>query len=232
MRHSWEQDGSPSSLDVLIEWLVTPGNFERYIERKQLLLELVDEIYTLLERRGIHRSRKSIERKLGTVVAQFGKASSWRRRVESRGQRVDEAVQEELQRLCPGYFELEPVLDSAPTLVPKRFRPRQSGETIKSKRSRPSQPRENIKQERVHGMETRSTATKKHPSRSNHVGGTKPSELERSALLNATPQECRELFRLELQVQRDRATCVRVKARKELLGLGIPRKKVDRLLPL
>ncbi|GMF12393.1 unnamed protein product [Phytophthora lilii] len=55
---------------------------------------------------------------------------------------------------------------------------------------------------------------------------------ERADLVDAESDVRRELLRLEVQVKRDEAICVRVKARSELLALGVSSTVVDRLLPL
>lgn len=55
---------------------------------------------------------------------------------------------------------------------------------------------------------------------------------EHLSLLEAENDVRHELLKLELQAKRDEAICVRVKARKELLALGVSIEDVDRLMPL
>lgn len=57
-------------------------------------------------------------------------------------------------------------------------------------------------------------------------------DAEAVIALKAEPEERREFFKLELQVKRDQAICVRAKARKELFDMGMSSEDVDRLLPL
>ncbi|EGZ20911.1 hypothetical protein PHYSODRAFT_491385 [Phytophthora sojae] len=202
----WDSDaanGRPSSLDVLLEWLVVPGNAERWCvasgkhDGSQSIL--ASEVYDLLLVHGItYRSRRSVVRKLRWWEEQFDKAESLLRK--SGIQQFDDSAEAErmVLRMCPAYPQIASVFRSArqsPEVVSKRVHTRGKSDTMK---------------------------------RSKRVQGN----AEQASLRDAEISVRRELYKMELQAKRDEAICVRVTARKDLLELGVSVAEVDRLMPL
>ncbi|KAG1687984.1 hypothetical protein DVH05_004503 [Phytophthora capsici] len=219
----WDSDGGdgrPSSLNVLLKWVLTPGNAGRWQEAVRKAdgsrWELASEIYDLLLIHGIpYRSRESVESKLRLLEEQFDKATNW---LIKRGidHYQDTAEAESIVvHLCPVYATIEPALRSSQLPgrrsnssmeIDIRFKPaaqpRQVPSLSGSKRVRNERPDADVR------------------------------NLKRVLVLEANREERQEFFKLELQVKRDEALLVRARARKELLDMGLPNNEVDRLMPL
>ncbi|KAE9004390.1 hypothetical protein PF005_g13611 [Phytophthora fragariae] len=219
-------DGRPSSLDVLVEWLVAPGNAERWCaasgKRDGSQVVLASEVYDLLLVHGItYRSHRAITGKLHYLEEHFDKAEDWLRRAEI--QRFDDSIEAErtVLQMCPVYPKIAPVLQSA----------RRSVATASSRPSRRASEDMNYRQATQKSV----APGAKWTPRKRALSSPQPAEevdVKRMVFLKAEPEERREFFKLELQVKRDQAICVRAKARKELFDMGMSPEDVDRLLPL
>ncbi|KAJ8554591.1 hypothetical protein ON010_g9889 [Phytophthora cinnamomi] len=218
-------DGRPSSLDVLLKWVSTPGNAARWQEAVKRAdgsrLVLVTEIYDSLLTHGItHRTLRATDSKLYSLERHFDEAENW---LKERGLcqfKETKEAERMVMQICPVYAKIELLLRSARraalfvrtrtssnTVIDIRFKKTASkaAELPGTKRTRVEGPRDSLQ-------------------RANAVG--------RPVVLKAEPGERREFFKLELQVKRDQAICVRAKIRKEMLEVGVSREDVDRLLPL
>ncbi|RLN48058.1 hypothetical protein BBJ28_00011784 [Nothophytophthora sp. Chile5] len=77
---SWEVDGeqlgTPSATDILVKWLVTPGNYQRWREGKQC--DVLQEIAAILETRGcVRRSPASVRNKIRDMEKQYVGAKNY-----------------------------------------------------------------------------------------------------------------------------------------------------------
>ncbi|CAI5733204.1 unnamed protein product [Peronospora destructor] len=112
----WDSDrvsaGSASSLDVLIAWLTTPGNAERWHQEKPVAM--CREIIALLKKNDIsHREVSDVRTKIWMLEKKFVSAAAY---LSMKGQtdafqrgEADQEVVTELLKLCPLYRELVPV---------------------------------------------------------------------------------------------------------------------------
>ncbi|KAL8005686.1 hypothetical protein Plhal703r1_c07g0039541 [Plasmopara halstedii] len=113
---SWETDrissDNLSSQEVLMAWLLTPGNADRW--RREKRTKLMEELFQLLEANGInHRSIDEIRSKIMRMENSFKSASAhllqngqWE--AFKRGDATSNIVEHVLM-LCPQYRELQPV---------------------------------------------------------------------------------------------------------------------------
>ncbi|KAG7393339.1 hypothetical protein PHYPSEUDO_009543 [Phytophthora pseudosyringae] len=218
-------DGRPSSLNVLLKWIVTPGNAVRWQEAARKTdgsrWELASEIYDLLLTHGIaYRTPGGTDSKLRALEEQFDKAENW---LLSKGIRnFQDSLEAEsvVLHLCPVYPMIVPVLRSAQRSAVAST-PQTSPNMEIDVRFKPTVQK--LALARLSG----SKRTRSGPSQPTDV-----AEVNPVVVLEAEPEERREFFKLELQVKRDEAVLVRAKARKELLDMGLPLFDVDRLLPL
>ncbi|KAG2774411.1 hypothetical protein PC129_g5420 [Phytophthora cactorum] len=217
----WDSDGvngRPSSLNLLLKWIVTPGNAARWQEAARKAdgsrLVLAAEIYDLLLTYGItYRTVRGAESKLRALEDQFDKAESW---LVSKGIQNTTEVESVVLQLCPVYRKIEPPLRSAQRTA---VSPTSCNREIDI-RFRPT----------VQNLAARLSGSKR--GRNEHTQQTSAQEMLPVVALEAEPEERRELLKLELQIKRDEAVLVRAKVRKEVLEMGLPRNDVDRLLPL
>ncbi|KAL3668476.1 hypothetical protein V7S43_006559 [Phytophthora oleae] len=216
-------DGRPSSLNVLLKWVLTPGNAGRWHESVRKAdgsrWELASEIYDLLLIHGIpYRSRDSVESKLRLLEEQFDKAENWMIR-EGIDHYQDTAEAERIVvQFCPVYATIESAL--------------------RSSRLPGNQPDANMKID-IRFKPAAKTRPVSSLSRSKRVRNEHPQQpdadvrnTKRVVVLEAKPEASQEFFKLELQMKRDEAVLVRARARKELLEMGLPCNEVDRLMPL
>ncbi|ETL49556.1 hypothetical protein L914_00983 [Phytophthora nicotianae] len=109
----WESDrvspDSPSSMEVLMTWLTTPSNAERW--RREKRKELIKEIIQVLAANGIqHRAVGDVHSRIWFMEKQFTSASAFLTRKNQldsfqRGE-ADPEVSKEVLKLCPQYQEL------------------------------------------------------------------------------------------------------------------------------
>ncbi|KAE9355186.1 hypothetical protein PF008_g4176 [Phytophthora fragariae] len=120
MAVSWTNDrekpGAPSSMDLLLRWLLKPGNYERWKTASRSKMALMREIVEDMERNGIqHRTPQNVYYQIHNLRRRFdpvkkwledeGKLASFRRGEEA------ESVATEVARRCPQFRELMPVFD-------------------------------------------------------------------------------------------------------------------------
>jgi hypothetical protein len=220
----WDSDGVNgrlSSLDVLLKWILTPGNAPRWLQAARKTgsrLVLGNEIYDLLLIHGItHRTPRGAVGKLLLLEEQFDKAANWLTR--NGIQHFKDSAKAELMvlQLCPLYAKIEPLLRSALySAASARCQTRRSISTevrFKPVAEPAAQSPTEFKRRRI-----------EHQANAEHIRPV--------AILRADPDERREFFKLELQVKRDEAVLVRAKARKELQDMGLSMDDINRLLPL
>ncbi|KAG7393330.1 hypothetical protein PHYPSEUDO_009534, partial [Phytophthora pseudosyringae] len=115
----WNADAadpdSPTSIDVLLQWLTTPGNYQRWqTERKQTLYE---EIMACMAENGLtHRTAKQVQMKLMTLAQTFENTTNWLAAhghfaAFQRGETTKE-VRKILNKRCPYYDELAVIFRS------------------------------------------------------------------------------------------------------------------------
>ncbi|KAG6617754.1 uncharacterized protein IUM83_09593 [Phytophthora cinnamomi] len=240
----WDEDGvadGPSSMEVLLRWLRTGSNAERWVDSAGKMdgsrMELAYEAQDFMGLYGIsYRTPHGIRARLLALEKGLRSAEVW---MKSRGLRhhdVSEKTERAVLQMCPHYVEIKSLLRPTKRLSSDALRgpnycyqedvASTEGETeghssddaggSLGKRGRPERCIDVSKRARVE-------------TQLKHMKAERASCV---AVLEPEPDERREFFQLELQVKRDNAVCVRAKARKELLDLGVPPEHVDRLLPL
>ncbi|RLN97208.1 hypothetical protein BBJ28_00004583 [Nothophytophthora sp. Chile5] len=260
----WTDDGvepgSPSSLDVLLRWLVMPGNFARY-QRPSTRDQSIFEVRTMLVKEGIQpRSPCAIQMKMWALMKQFHDAEQWLKEHGLHDFAANAAAKRQVLRLCPHYPKLGPVMRRvlSPSAVAQTFNDKSDDgsetesesafdavyqDTTSSlhcerevlfRNSVPSQLPQDALRRAVKQARHESS---KRPAEDTQVE-EEPSfckaevrEAERVALRNEEQEERRKLFQYELQVKHDEAVCVRALKRQKMLRAGIAREEVDRLLP-
>lgn len=116
----WEEDGS---LDVLLEWLTTEGNYAEYCgangNKGKSKTQHHKELSPLLKDRlpDCERNEKDVENKITSLERQFRTASDW---ANNTGQGVDNPGDFEAatQKHCPLFKELEPIMGDRPNAKP------------------------------------------------------------------------------------------------------------------
>ncbi|KAE9028739.1 hypothetical protein PR003_g4552 [Phytophthora rubi] len=117
-RIPWNADNAtergPSSLEVLLMWMLTPGHYER-LHSKQRNRAILS-ILSALRKNGIHhRSESGIRSKVVSIEKQYLSARRWlEERDISSNDVVNGAVNADTEAdvlaLCPNYCDLFPVL--------------------------------------------------------------------------------------------------------------------------
>ncbi|KAE8896712.1 hypothetical protein PF010_g13264 [Phytophthora fragariae] len=234
----WDEDGAegrPSSMDVLLQFLSVPGNAERWLKaaavRDGTRVALIDDIYESLVDQGItHHTRGNIDVKLWSLLHSFQKVEHWLRKKELRRFDDNDKAKRKVLKACPYYPELVRLLrptGCASTSKSKAHR-RDTMSTNDSVRSDNEPPE--VASKRVH---TRGKSdTTKRTKLDHHSDQVGAGNAQQTSLWEAEEDVRRELYKVELQAKRDEAICVRMKACKELLELGVSVAEVDRLMPL
>ena len=116
----WEEDGS---LDVLMEWLTTEGNYAEYCgangNKGKTKTQHHKEVSMMLKERlpDCERNEKDVENKITSLERQFQVASDW---ANNTGQGVDKPGDFEaaIKKRCPLFDELEPIMGDRPNAKP------------------------------------------------------------------------------------------------------------------
>ena len=130
----WDNDGDPSSQEILLDWITDEQNADKYfgaeessskngfaIEDGISKLGLCKQISELiLETNGNDRSADSVRSKIDDLVSRFKATSDW---VFATGQGVRETEGEEnfkqiVRDKFKYYYELEPILSQRPSIRP------------------------------------------------------------------------------------------------------------------
>lgn len=124
--HGWHNDSaskhSRSSLDVLLEWLTTPGNYSRWAARSaspstksngEGRLSLCKEVNALLQREGIaHRKDMDVYAKIVVIEKSFHAAKKWLEETALMPKflhgTAGKDVEANVNQLCRHYKELAP----------------------------------------------------------------------------------------------------------------------------
>ena len=121
----WSNDGPNDFLNsqsILMDWITTEGNYNRYrggdkhngMSKASIATSIGTEIYNKI---GVPRLGKDVENKIQNLEAQYKKASDWK---GATGAGISDPgkVEEYLRKLCPYYFELQPIMESRHTTRP------------------------------------------------------------------------------------------------------------------
>ncbi|KAG9417072.1 hypothetical protein AC1031_001460 [Aphanomyces cochlioides] len=113
----WTTDaiaGGKSSMDILVSWLTTEGNYARWKggdkHSGSTKTTLAGQINLMMKKSGIHnRMAKDIIQKISTIESSYKEAKEWK---ENTGQGIEDesTICNELQRICPYYFVLDDVM--------------------------------------------------------------------------------------------------------------------------
>ncbi|EGZ20945.1 hypothetical protein PHYSODRAFT_373785, partial [Phytophthora sojae] len=202
----WDADAedldSPTSLDVLFQWLSIPGNYHRWqTAGKQ---SVCNEIVAHLKGQGImHRGAKNVWMKMDKLENTFETATNW---LLANGHYADFQrgsvagdVRRQLEKLCRYYDELAPVFQRG---VPASTAPSEgSSDTTLSDAGHDP------------GMDSARMVQSQSP------------HIRYSRRLQEFELECKKA-----QLQADVA-CNTALNRKKMLDAGIDIKEVDRVLP-
>ncbi|GMF12378.1 unnamed protein product [Phytophthora lilii] len=117
MMQPWNdgKPGSPSSLDVLVRWLMASSNYKRWQSSPKRVL--CQEIVGEFEKQGAPtRSVSAIRKKINKLEHEYSSAASW---LKDAGQlerfndgKADEAVIQGVHQRCSLFRELTPVFQS------------------------------------------------------------------------------------------------------------------------
>ncbi|KAG6617854.1 uncharacterized protein IUM83_09621 [Phytophthora cinnamomi] len=117
-RIPWDADNAtengPTSLEVLLMWIITPGHCER-LHSKQRNRAIIS-ILSALERHGIHhRTESGIRSKVRSIESQYVDAKLWLEERDLSGDDIIDGTanadaQAGVLALCPRYCDLFPVL--------------------------------------------------------------------------------------------------------------------------
>ncbi|KAJ8525323.1 hypothetical protein ON010_g15791 [Phytophthora cinnamomi] len=107
-----EGTGTPSSIDVLFQWLNGPGNYYRWrTEKKQTVCE---DIVAFMKNQGIsHRGNKQVMMKMFKLESSFETGTNWLvangHYTDFRLGKTSVDIRKKLGKLCQYYDELAPV---------------------------------------------------------------------------------------------------------------------------
>jgi hypothetical protein len=130
----WDNDGEPSSLNILLNWITEETNADRYFGAeetrsktgfstddgvtKNALCKLISE--RIHQENGVERSPASVRSKIDDLVARFKSTNDW---IFATGQGVRETEGESNFRdivisKFRFYYDLEPILSQRPSIRP------------------------------------------------------------------------------------------------------------------
>jgi hypothetical protein len=234
MEHADALERGLSSSDVLFQWLAVAGNVAKWVEPADGKRAAVSNNEMMLAHHITHRTPKGIEEKLYFIRQKFDQADAWLERKGIRYCDANSEVKHKLEKICPDYPKLTVLLH--PLRVQRSTRNQVYSSDGKASGRRTKRNAEGRAEDNVKGPEVdlERVSPRVRSSRPNEPGMAKRPRFEslRTAPLEARSNVRRELFRLEIQIKRDQAICVRAKSRKELLSLGVSMEEVDRLMPL
>jgi hypothetical protein len=105
-----------------MDWMTTKGNYNRYqggdkhngMTKASIASSIATEIFNKI---GVTRLGKDVENKIQNFEALYKKASDWK---GATGAGISDPgkVEEYLRKLCPYYFELQPIMESRHTTRP------------------------------------------------------------------------------------------------------------------
>jgi hypothetical protein len=120
MSVSWTKDnqkpGAPSSMDVLLRWLLRPGNYARWDSSEAKKTTTAEEIVEEMEAEGIHhRTARCVYFRVHNLKRQYRSVKKW---LDDAGQvalfhrgEAGEDVEAAVLRRCPHFRELTPLFD-------------------------------------------------------------------------------------------------------------------------
>ncbi|KAE9013331.1 hypothetical protein PR001_g14140 [Phytophthora rubi] len=234
----WDEDGGPSSMEVLLDWLRAGDNAQRWMDSAGKIdgsrLELTHEIHDFMRKYGInYRTPSSIRIRVLTLEHQLHHAETWMRSRGLRRHDASEKTEQTVLQMCPYYAEIKSLLR---TKKPSSETPRAHQESYYQEEVASTEEEPEVDESggssRKRGSIGECPDVSKRMRIEPQLQHVQAEGSSAVVLLEAEPDERREFFELELQVKRDHAICVRAKARNELLELGVPLDDVDRLLPL
>ncbi|EGZ20953.1 hypothetical protein PHYSODRAFT_298879 [Phytophthora sojae] len=114
MERDRRSPGGQTSMDIQLTWLTTPGNYERW--HNEVKGRLAKEIVVAMLAVGISRSANAVSHKIRGLETQFSSATAYLRGLDGRRDQVARGAleletQAQVDRLCPHFFELLPVLE-------------------------------------------------------------------------------------------------------------------------
>eukprot|EP00171_Calliarthron_tuberculosum_P023793 IDg23793t1 len=116
----WSQDGS---LSVVLSWLTTEGNYERYVGGNSTIGRTKDSFHAEIKRliadtEGCsERSEKDIGTKIASLERAFREASDWLNNTGAGLSNPGE-IRAYIQNKWPHYYDLEPILADRPNTRP------------------------------------------------------------------------------------------------------------------
>lgn len=238
-------------MEVLLEWLSTSRNAARWRRSAGKAdgsrAEMTHEIYDMLRSYDIdHRTPCSVRSRLWTLERQLDEADEWLKSRELRNYDVSRRTEDAVLQMCPYYPEVKPLLRPAqPAPAAQLARPRaysseddnggdagyHSSNSSSTSSDEVELPNVGYKREASYGPHVLHPEGPKRARIDDTLTKVKVEDTKCVAVLEAEPEECREFFKLELQVKRDEAIVARAKARKEMMDMGVPLADIDRLLP-
>ena len=121
----WSNDGPNDFLNsqsIVMDWITTEGNYNRYrggdkqnvMTKASIASSIATEFFNKI---GVKRLGKDVENKIQNFEALYKKASDWK---GATGAGISDPgkVEEYLRKLCPYYFELQPIMESRHTTRP------------------------------------------------------------------------------------------------------------------
>ncbi|EFP86500.2 uncharacterized protein PGTG_12456 [Puccinia graminis f. sp. tritici CRL 75-36-700-3] len=114
---SWYLDavnGGPTSMDILVTWLSTPGNYDRWLStpipgphREDFCTEIVE----IMQQHGIHhRNAMGINNRILVIRRSYNSARDFFNHATRAGEEVDPIVLVYVRRVCQHWDLLDPVM--------------------------------------------------------------------------------------------------------------------------
>ena len=118
---AWESDGS---LDVLMDWLTTEGNYANYCgangNKGKSKTQCQKELSLLMQQKipRCKRNDKDVCNKIGSIKRQFREASDWANNTGQGMEVTGEQFEDAVKKQCPLYYQLEDIMGDRPNAQP------------------------------------------------------------------------------------------------------------------
>jgi hypothetical protein len=237
-RVSWTVDNSNgrSSLQILLDWLTTEGNYDKYrggaSAGGKTKDSLCGEIVAIMKTEGIrHRNNGDIRTKINELERKFKEASEWRLQtgqgiLESSAPNSEKQVGQYMAKICKYYDQLHPIMSNRPST-----RPLVSSETtladVTSKEPTSNKAMKSLDEWAKTSGEF-AAHRQKHDEERLQIEKTRLNmELMRQESDKAKENVLLEKLRAETQAAKAAAILVKYQTRQKLLDLGMSSQEVE-----
>ncbi|EGG05969.1 uncharacterized protein MELLADRAFT_87456 [Melampsora larici-populina 98AG31] len=113
-----------SAYDILIQWVLVPGNYNRWRAKGSKKTEIAEEIHRIMEDKGIFgRNPSGVYQQLHTLELKYQAALEETKKTGGglngfSGEKSFSDVVDQIEAICPHFYELDAVIGDRPSATP------------------------------------------------------------------------------------------------------------------